>query len=146
MGGVVGGGGFPLYRVILATLGLGVPLALLGAGYDWILAAGWIRLGGVTPAALYWLFGFPVARLINETVLDLGSGRELALPEALLPFLAYQAILSLGYAIGFIWLHENLGGYWWIKIRDRNPVAARYVAQYTKQAANMQKRKESRSK
>lgn len=140
-GGIAAGGGLPLDYVILATLGLGVPLAVLGAGYDGLLALGWIRLGGVAPAALYWLPGFPIARLLHEIVLDLGSGRELALPEALAPFLAYQAILSLGYAIGFLWLHENLGGYWWIRIRDHNPVAARYVGQYTNQAAVMKHKK-----
>lgn len=149
-GGMVAGGGLPLDYIILAALGLGIPLALLGAGYDGLLASGRIRLGGVAPAALYWLFAFPLARLLHESVLDLGSGRELALPEALLPFLAYQAILSLGYAIGFLWLHENLGGYWWLRIRDHNPVAARYVGQYTKQAVAMEhskrKTREQKSK
>ena len=145
-GGIAFGGGLPLQYAVLATLGLGIPLMLLGAGYDWILASGWIRLGGVAPAALYWLFGFPIARLIHETVIDLGYGRAVAMPEGFLPFLAYQAILSLGFAIGFIWLHENMGGYWWLRIRDHNPVAASYVASYTKQAATMQKSKESRGK
>lgn len=136
-GGMAAGGGLPLDYAILAGLGLGIPLAVLGAGYDWLLASGRIRLGGVAPAALYWLLAFPLARLLHETVLDIGAGRALALPEGLLPFLAYQAILSLGYAIGFIWLHENMGAYWWLRIRDRNPVAARYVSQYTRQAATL---------
>lgn len=148
-GGMAVGGGLPLGYAIIAALGLGIPLAILGAGYDWILASGRIRLGGVAPAALYWLLGFPIARLLHEVFLDIGAGRELALPEGILPFLAYQAILSLGYTIGFIWLHENLGAYWWIRIRDHNPVAARYVSQYTRQAATLEhskKRKKSQSK
>jgi hypothetical protein len=41
----------------------------------------------------------------------------------------------VGFAIGFIWMHEYVFGRWWIRIRDHNPVAERYVAQYTRQAA-----------
>lgn len=144
VGGLAASGGQPLSYAVLATLALGVPLAILGGVYDWILSKGWIRLGGVAPAALYWLPAFPLARLIHEVLMDLGSGRAVALPEALLPFLAFQAIMSLGFAIGFLWLHENAGAYWWIHIRDRNPIAAQYVASYTKQAAGMQQRKEAK--
>lgn len=143
-GGLAAGAGLPLSYAVLTALGLGVPLAILGAGYDLVLASGWIRLGGVAPAALYWLPGFPLARLLHEVVLDLGFGNKVALPEAFLPFLAYQATLSLGFAIGFLWLHENLGPLWWPRIRDHNPVAARYVGQYTKQAAALEQSKQKR--
>jgi hypothetical protein len=134
--------GFPLGYTVLAVLGLGIPLAIFGAGYDALLASGRIRLGGVVPAALYWLPAFPLARLLYEVVIDIGSGRAILLREPLLSFLAYQAILSLGYAIGFLWLHEQLATLWWPRIRDHNPVAARYVSQYTRQAAATQQRKE----
>lgn len=143
-GGMAAGGGLPLDYVVLTALALGIPLAILGGGYGWVLASGRIRLGGVAPAALYWLAGFPIARLVHESLLDLGAGRAVALPEDILPFLAYQSILSLGYAIGFLWLHENVGGYWWIRIKDHNPVAARYVGQYMKQAATLQKQKQTK--
>lgn len=146
VGGLAAIGGQPLSYAILAALALGVPLAIMGGGYDWLLSKGWVRLGGVAPVALYWLPAFPLARLIHEVAMDLFSGRAVALPEALLPFLAFQAIMSLGFAIGFLWLHENAGAYWWIHIRDRNPVAASYVASYTNQAATMQKSKENRDK
>lgn len=140
-GGLATVGNLPLSYAALTALALGVPLAILGAGYDALLASGRIRLGGVAPAMLYWLPAFPLARLVHEVVLDLGAGRDVALPEALLPFLGFQAMMSVGYAIGFLWLHENVAGLWWVRIRERNPVAARYVGQYTRQAAAMQKSK-----
>lgn len=143
-GGLATVAGLPLGYTVLAALGLGIPLAIFGAGYDVLLASGRIRLGGVVPAAMYWLPAFPLARLLHEVVLDVGSGTSIALPEALLPFLAYQAILSVGYAIGFLWLHEQLATLWWPQIRDHNPVAARYVSQYTRHAAATQRRKESK--
>lgn len=140
-GGMAAAAGLPLGYVILTFFALGVPLALLGAVYDMLLASGRVRLGGVAPAALYWLPGFPLARLIHEVVMDLGSGRVIALPEGFLPFLAFQGIMSLGYAIGFLWCHEMVATVWWPRVRDHNPVAARYVVQYTQQAAAMQDRK-----
>ena len=147
-GGIAGGlaavSGLPFGYTLLTTLGLGIPLAIFGAGYDVLLASGRIRLGGVVPAALYWLPAFPLARLLHEVVLDIGSGRSILLPEALLPFLAYQAILSVGFAIGFLWTHEQLATVWWPRIRDHNPVAARYVGQYTRQAAATEHRKASK--
>lgn len=146
-GGIAGGlaavAGLPLGYIALTTLGLGIPLAIFGGGYDVLLASGWIRLGGVVPAAVYWLPAFPLARLLHEVILDVGAGRAILLPEALLPFLAFQAILSVGFAIGFLWTHEHLATAWWPRIRDHNPVAARYVSLYTRQAAATQQRKES---
>lgn len=144
LGGAVAIGGLPLWSVILNTLALGIPLAVLGAGYDLLLASGRMRLGGVVPAALYWLPGFPLSMLLREIIVNLGAGEGVALSESLLPFLAYNALLSVGYAIGFLWLHENLASLWWPRIRDHNPVAARYVGQYTSQAVTMQKQKEQR--
>src|SRR5918993_920304 len=111
------------------------PGAVIGLGTGGIA-------GGL--AALYWLPAFPLARLLHEVVLDIGSGRSVLLPEALLPFLAFQAILSVGFAIGFLWMHEQLATVWWPRIRDHNPVAARYVSQYTRQAAATERRKESK--
>jgi hypothetical protein len=143
-GGLAAVVGLPLGYTVLTALGLGIPLAIFGAGYDVLLASGRIRLGGVVPVALYWLPAFPLARLLHEVVIDVGSRRSIALPEALLPFLAYQAILSIGFAIGFLWLHEQLATLWWPRIRNHNPVAARYVSQYTRQAAATQQRKESK--
>jgi hypothetical protein len=86
----------------LTGLALAVPLGLLGAGYSLLEAHGRVRRGGFAPACLYWLVGFPLARLIQEVV------THLALPPDLPGFLAYQAVISAGFAIGFLWLHERI--------------------------------------
>jgi hypothetical protein len=140
MAGAIGGGvaamaGLSVGYVIGTAFGLGVPLAAFGVGYSLLLASGRIRLGGVAPAALYWLFAFPVARVIHEVLIDVLSGRAVALPDGLVKFVAYQALVSVGFAIGFIWMHEYVFGHWWVRIRGHNPVADRYVEQYTRQAA-----------
>jgi hypothetical protein len=142
-GGIAAIGGLPASYVLATTLALGVPLALFGMGYDLLLAAGRIRLGGVAPAALYWLVAFPLARALHEILFDVVSGRPIGLPDAVVPFLVYQAILSVGFAIGFIWLHEYVFPRWWIRVRGHNPVAARYVEQYTAQAARTTRRKKA---
>lgn len=143
-GGVAALAGLPASFAAATMLTLGAPLAIFGAGYSLLLARGHIRLGGVTPAGLYWLLFFPLARFLHEVGFDVVSGNPVTLPDALLPFLAYQALLSLGYAIGFLWIHEHMFPYWWIRIRDHNPVAERYVTQYQRQAAVMASRKQER--
>jgi hypothetical protein len=140
-GGVALVAGLPAGYVVATTIGLGVPLAAFGVGYSMLLASGRIRLGGVAPAALYWLFAFPLARLVHEVLVDVVSGRAVALPDGLVKFVAYQAMVSLGWAVGFIWMHEYVFGRWWVRVRDHNPVAARYVAQYTRQASRTQPKK-----
>lgn len=144
--GVIAGGlaavaGLPAGYATVTMLTLGIPLAVFGVGYSLLLAAGKVRLGGVAPAALYWLVCFPLARYLHEVSFDMVSGNAITLPEALLPFLAYQAILSLGYAIGFVWIHEHVFPHWWIWLRDHNPVAQRYVEQYMAQAATQVRKK-----
>jgi len=134
-GGVAAMAGLDTGYVVGTTFGLGLPLGAFGVGYSMLLASGRIRLGGVAPAALYWLFAFPVARVIHEALVDVLSGRAVALPDGVVKFVAYQALVSVGFAIGFIWMHEYVFGRWWIRIRDHNPVADRYVTQYTRQAA-----------
>ncbi len=146
-GGIAGGlaalAGLPVGYAAATVFTLGIPLAIFGMGYNLLLAAGRVRLGGVAPAALYWLVFFPLARLLHEIMFDIVSGMAITLPDTLVPFLAYQAILSIGYAIGFVWLHEHLAPFWWIRVRGHNPVARRYVEQYTNQAAALQRRKEA---
>jgi hypothetical protein len=144
--GAVAGGtallaGLSAGYAVATTVGLGVPLAAFGAGYSLLLASGRIRLGGVAPAAVYWLVAFPVARCIHEVFVDVVTGSSIVLPDGFVRFVAYQALVSVGYAVGFIWLHENVFGKWWVRVREHNPVAARYVAQYTGQASRVQPHK-----
>lgn len=140
-GALAAGGGLSASYAVATALTLGLSLAAFGIGYDLLLAAGRLRLGGVAPAALYWLGAFPAARTLHEVLFDVVSGRAITLPDAVGPFLAYQAILSVGFAVGFVWLHEYVFPRWWIRVRGHNPVAARYVEQYTNQAARVKARK-----
>lgn len=141
-GGVAALGGLSAGYALTTMLTLGVPLGLAGMGYNVLLASGRLRLGGVAPAALYWLGAFPVARCLHEVFFDVASGTAIALPDAFVPFVTFQAIMSVGYAIGFVWMHEYVFSYWWIRVRSHNPVASRYVEQYTRQASRMQRREE----
>jgi hypothetical protein len=122
-------------RGAVAVLALGLPLAAAGAGYDLLLIRGRMGIGVFAPAAGYWLLLFPLSRLVDEVLSDALAGRPVALPEGVLPFLAYQAVLSLGFAIGFVLLHENVAPRWWLRVRAGNPVAAELIERYKKHAA-----------
>jgi hypothetical protein len=127
LGVVVAGTGEPFHVALFAAATLGVPLAVAGAGYEILVAQGRIPLGMLTPVALYWAAAFTVARVIQTALLDLYAGSEVAVPHGWLDFLAYQALVSVGFGIGYWWLHENFAPLWWIRIRDRNPVAEHLV-------------------
>jgi hypothetical protein len=53
----------------------------------------------------------------------------------------------VGFGIGYWWLHENFAPLWWIRIRDRNPVAdhlVRVKLQYVGAAEEQRERSEQR--
>lgn len=146
VGGAALFGGLPAGYAVVAAFSLGVPLALFGAGYNFLLAQGRVRLGGITPAVGYWLVGYTVSRVVLEVALDLFEGRSVAFGEGILPFLVFQLLVAVGFAVGFMWLHEHAAPLWWKHIRHRNPVAATYVSLYMEQAVATQHRKEERTK
>jgi hypothetical protein len=123
LGVIVAGGGQPLDVALFAGVTLGVPLGVAGAGYEILVAKGRIPLGMLTPVALYWAVAFTLARVFQTGLLDFYAGSEVAVPYGWLDFLAYQALVSVGFGIGYWWLHENFAPLWWIRIRERNPVA-----------------------
>ena len=127
LGVVVGGGGAAFHVALFAAVTLGVPLAVAGAGYELLVAQGRIPLGVLTPVALYWAVAFTVARVFQTALLDLYAGSEVAVPHGWLDFVVYQALVSVGFGIGYWWLHENFAPLWWIRIRERNPVADHLV-------------------
>jgi hypothetical protein len=127
LGVVVAGGGEPFHVALFAAITLGVPLSVAGAGYELLVAQGRIPLGVLTPVALYWAVAFTVARVFQTALLDLYAGAEVAVPHGWLDFLAYQALVSVGFGIGYWWLHENFAPLWWLRIRERNPVANYFV-------------------
>ncbi|MFC4065874.1 hypothetical protein [Actinoplanes subglobosus] len=123
---------------------LGLPLALLGGGFGLLLAAGVIAPGVFAPTALYWLAGFPLARLAHEVLAGLLLAGRPALPPDVLAFLAYQAIVSLGFAIGFSWLHERVAPGWLRRIRHGNPRAERLYQFYLRHAEAQWEARETR--
>lgn len=129
--------GQPLLWAAAGALTLGVPLALLGGGYGALVAAGVVQPGVFSPVAIYWMLGFPLARLLHESVTPVLVGGPVTPPDDVLTFLVFQALVSMGYAFGFIWLHERLAPYWLLRIKDRNPDAQRVFARYAEHAAHM---------
>jgi hypothetical protein len=127
LGVLVVGIGEPFHVALFAGVMLGVPLAVAGAGYELLVAKGRIPLGVLTPVALYWAVAFTVCRVFQTALLDLYAGSEVAVPHGWLDFLAYQALVSVGFGIGYWWLHENFAPLWWLHIRERNPVADHFV-------------------
>jgi hypothetical protein len=127
LGVIVAGGGEPFHVALFAGATLGVPLAIAGAGYEILVAQGRVPLGMLTPVALYWAVAFTVSRVIQTALLDLYAGSEVAVPHGWLDFLAYQALVSVGFGIGYWWLHENFAPLWWFRIRERNPLADHLV-------------------
>lgn len=133
--------GQPLGWAMLSALTLGLPMAALGGGYGMLVASGRVRLGVFAPAAIYWLVGFPLARLLHETVTPYLLGGSLSPPADLLGFLVYQGLVSLGFAVGFVWLNERLAPRWLLRIKDHNPVAHQLFYTYARQAEEMQARR-----
>jgi hypothetical protein len=129
-GGLAAIVGQPADWAAVTALTLGLPLGLLGGAYGLLIVFGKVRIGGFAPAALFWLVAFPLARLLQEVLTSLILGREQILPPDLLGFLAYQGIVSAGFAIGFLWLHERLAPRWWLRIAEHNPLAADVFDRY----------------
>lgn len=143
VGGLTLYGGLPAGYAAVSALSIGLPLALFGAGYSFLLANARIRIGGIAPAAVYWLVGYTVSRTIYEVAINTYLGKPYLLSEDLIPFFGFQILVSTGFAVGFMWLHENLAPLWWVRIRHRNPVAAAYVAAYMQDAVHTKQRKEA---
>lgn len=137
-------GGMPADQALVACLVLGMPLAVFGALYDGLLVAGRMGIGSIAPAVAFWLPLFPLARFLNEVLADAVAGDPLTLPGGVVGFLIYQALLSLGYAIGWVFLHDQLGPLWWLRVRAHNPAAARLIERYVEHATALERRKGGR--
>ncbi|WP_344982172.1 hypothetical protein [Streptosporangium fragile] len=147
--GAVAGGltllaGQPAGLAATSAVTLALPLGLLGGGYGILMGRGLFKPGLFAPAGLYWLAGFPLSRLLQETVTGLASFGRVTLSGGLPGFLAYQAMVSLGFAIGFVWLHERLMPPWLMRLRERNPQARELLAAYVEHAEALWLAKERR--
>jgi hypothetical protein len=140
-GAIVGGMGVlvghPVGWAVVSALVLGVPLALLGGGYGVLVALGYFKPGVFAPAALYWMLGFPLSRLLHETVTPVLLGGTPTPPSDVLTFLVFQSLVSMGFAIGFIWTYERIAPTWSTRIKDHNPYAQRVYARYVEHAEVM---------
>ncbi|WP_158840175.1 hypothetical protein [Saccharothrix deserti] len=126
--------GQPYGWAAATALAMAVPLGLLGGGFGLLVGTGRFRLGVFAPAALYWLAGFPLARLVAETSTGFLLGGGFTPPADVLGFLAYQGIVSFGWAIGFLWLHERIAPHWLDKVRSGNMVAQQWYERYVTHA------------
>jgi hypothetical protein len=139
LGGAVVGGmaalvGQPVAWALAGAAALAVPLALLGVAYGVLVALGRAKPGVFAPAALLWFVGFPLARLSHETLTPVLLGGNPTPPDDVVTFLAFQALVSMGFAIGFIWLYERITPAWLVQIKDHNPYAQRVYARYVAHA------------
>src|SRR5688500_18053705 len=100
----------PTGYIIVAALGLSIPLAIFGIIYDALLDAGKLNFGYAAPTALYGVLTFPIARLVQELLLTaiFGQGITLQQEAGVLSFLVYQAIMGFGYGIGFLMIHNQI--------------------------------------
>lgn len=136
--------GQPLGWAMVAALTLGLPLGLLGAVYSILIALGKVRIGGFAPVCLFWLIGFPLSRLLQEVLTRLVLTGELGGPPDVLGFLAYQGLISAGFAFGFLWMHERLAPQWWRRMSTHNPAALRVYERYASHARVMWEAREAR--
>jgi hypothetical protein len=132
LGGAIAGGlavasELSLAVVLVVGVGLAVPLALAGALYEILLAKGKVPLGPLGPVALLWFVAFPPIRVAHAALTDLVAGQPVAVPYGWGAFVVYQVLVSVPFAIGYWWLHENFAPRWWFHIRERNPVADHFV-------------------
>ena len=141
--------GLSIAITLLAAVLLAIPLAAAGGVYELLLAKGRLPLGTLAGAAMLWAVAWPVIRVVHGAIVDLIAGNGIATPNGILGFLVYQVIVSVPFAIGFWWLHENFAPRWWFRIRDRNPVANHFIRvqlQYADSAeAEKQAQKERRA-
>src|SRR5829696_2919274 len=110
VGGLAAVASSPTGFIIVAALGLGIPLAIFGVIYDALLDAGKLSFGYAAPTALYGILTFPIARLMQELLLTaiFGQGITLQQEANVLQFLVFQGIMGFGYGIGFLMIHNQI--------------------------------------
>ena len=143
-GGLAAAGGLSPIVVVVIGLGLALPLALVGAVYELLLATGKVPLGTLAPAALLWVIAFPPIRVAHAAITDLVAGDSVAVPHGWAAFVVYQVLVAVPFAIGFWWLHENFAARWWFHIRKRNPVVDHFVRVQLNYAVAAEEEKERR--
>lgn len=142
-GGLAPFAGLSAGWAVVVGLALGVPVALVGSAYAILLAKEKVSGHVFLPMALIWLVGYPLCRLIHQVVFEYAAVGSWGLSGSVWEFFAFQAMLSMGFAFGFMWAHEQFGRRWWPKIREHNVYAHRTVEDYKGMATALQYRKEA---
>jgi hypothetical protein len=149
LGGLIAGGllaisGLSVPLLVAATVGLAVPLALVGALYEILLAKGRVPMGTLAGAAMVWAVAWAPIRVAHAALIDVVAGDPVAMPQGFVSFVVYQVLVSVPFAIGFWWLHENFAPRWWFHIRGRNPVADHFIRVQLQYADAAEQEKERR--
>lgn len=134
-------GGLSFGLIVLAAVSLGLPLALGGAVYDLLVSMGRIPLGPLGPMALFWLIGFPLARVLNASIVNLAAGDAIAVRHGWLDFVVFNMLLSTGFAMGFWWFHQTYAPRWYTRIRGHNPLADYFMGSQLKFVAWQQEQR-----
>jgi hypothetical protein len=80
--------------------------------------------------------------VLHAGMLSLYAGEEVAVPFGWVDFIVFQVLLSVGFAIGYWWLHENFAPRWWFHLRERNPVANFFIRHQLEYAALAERERE----
>lgn len=126
-GAIAGMGGFSVGWSVIAGAALALPLAAGGGACEILLARGVLAFGPLTPVVLFMAPVYLLSRVIQEVVVALATGSTVGMPYGWGSFLAYQALVSVGFGIGYWWLESNFAARWWWHLRERNPVARRFI-------------------
>ncbi|QYN36153.1 hypothetical protein K1T35_02045 [Pseudonocardia sp. DSM 110487] len=121
-------------RQLAEVSATGAVIGVLGAIYGVLVGLGRAKPGMFAPAVAVWFVGFPLARLLHETATPVLLGGNPTPPDDVVTFLAFQAVVSLGFAIGFVWLYERITPSWLIHIKGHNPYAERVYGRYVAHA------------
>lgn len=126
-GAIAGMGGFSVGWSVIAGAALALPLAAGGGACEVLLARGVLAFGPLTPVVLFMAPVYLLSRVIQEVVVALATGSTVGMPYGWGSFLAYQALVSVGFGIGYWWLESNFAARWWWHLREHNPVAHRFI-------------------
>jgi hypothetical protein len=142
LGGLSAAADLSLEVALFAGLTFAVLLVIAGPGDELLVACGRLPLSALTPVALYWAVAFPLVRVLHAGMLSLYAGEEVAVPFGWVDFIVFQVLLSVGFAIGYWWLHENFAPRWWFHLRERNPVANFFIRHQLEYAALAERERE----
>src|ERR671933_399321 len=130
---------FALARLTLPGLAVGFIAGVVAGGLAAFVGqpAGWALVSALT-------LGIPLGLLgAGYTMLLIIAGTP-SLPPDPLGFLAYQGIVSAGFAIGFLWLHERVAPRYWARLAEHDPRAREVYLRYAGHAQAMVEANERR--